>query len=86
MRSIYGHGSPPIGARVNYNLNRWERDTWIDCHICSFSIPTREATVHYRKRKLVCLMCADNVTQADMMEYMERPIERQYPTMQKVKS
>ena len=38
---------------------------WIDCHICGFSLPLHEAVTHYRKRKLVCRECADDIAADD---------------------
>lgn len=50
-------------------------ESWIECSICGFAIPRSEAVVHYKSRKLVCSMDADEPTHSDFLEYTERPAE-----------
>ena len=66
MRTTYGHGPGPLKPTPNYNLNRWMKEPWIQCHICSFCIPRSEAVRHYRKNKLVCQQCDDAFSNDDL--------------------
>ena len=84
MRSEFGDGSPPRPVAPSYDLNRAVDDCWINCWICGFSIPLSEAVIHYRKGRYVCQACADNRTQADNLEHVERPLEHTNISPQKV--
>lgn len=86
MQPKFGSGTHSR-AQPNYDLNKVAREPWIDCDICSFSIPVSESVKHYKKGKLVCTQCADELTHDDEMTSVQKDRqERIAPTPQKVRS
>jgi len=75
MDPIFGHGSKNRAASPNYDMNRQVHDSWINCNVCGFTIPTGEAVVHYRKGKLVCTQCDDQMTNVDLQPSANRPLQ-----------
>lgn len=84
MRSEFGDGSPPRPVAPSYDFNRVMHEPWLNCFICGFTVPVSESVIHYRKGRYVCQGCADNRTQADNLEYVERPLEHGNTSPQKV--
>lgn len=82
-----GDGGRPSREDADYRLNRPRTgEPWIDCHICSFSIPRGEAVLHHRFQKLVCGPCVDDLSHQDHMERRRIPDESDRVSIQPVRS
>lgn len=86
-KSRFGDGASPGPRTADYRLNRpLTGQPWIDCHICSFSIPQGEGIMHYKMKKLVCANCNDELGHQDYMERRKPVDEGDRVSVQPVKS
>jgi hypothetical protein len=49
-----------------------KHEPWFECSICGLDFPMSEGIRHYKTKKLVDKLCADERTHADNMEFVER--------------
>lgn len=83
----FGDGGKPSREDADYRLNRPRTGKpWVDCDICSFSIPIGESVKHYKTQKLVCGPCADEMGHQDYMERRKPPDEENRISIQPVRS
>src|SRR5689334_15564953 len=60
-------------------------EPWVECAICGMDLPRSQAVKHYKKGFLVCKWDDDQLTHADYMEQLERGVDRDDPSEQRVK-